>query len=177
MCMLLQFYMKFLTILLHWQHIDAAFAMLNCKRVEQGAWFSNKNLPRACFVPVSFLEMLGNNYDGLKKTLTGEGKILEAHVGDIVRGLIHPNKIWLEDVDVIYSVVHDTKSSHYIGVEIHLMDNTITLFHCGLPKADIRHGLLKIQKLAGKKTLLLIHFIIYYRKISFMILGIWDSFD
>ncbi|CAG7895900.1 unnamed protein product, partial [Brassica rapa] len=32
----------------------------------------------------------------------------------------------------------DKLSCHYIGVEIQLMDNTITLFHCGLPKANIK---------------------------------------
>ncbi|CAN7015823.1 unnamed protein product, partial [Brassica rapa subsp. trilocularis] len=35
----------------------------------------------------------------------------------------------LEDVDVIYGVSEDKLSYHYIGVEIQLMNNTITLFH------------------------------------------------
>ncbi|WZZ73006.1 hypothetical protein YC2023_084376 [Brassica napus] len=41
-------------------HINVAFEMLNCKRVEQGAWFRNNNLPAACFVPVRFLEVVGS---------------------------------------------------------------------------------------------------------------------
>nr|VDC88842.1 unnamed protein product [Brassica rapa] len=41
------------------EHINVAFEMLNCKRVEQGAWFRNNNLPAACFVPVDFLEVVG----------------------------------------------------------------------------------------------------------------------
>ncbi|CAG7897463.1 unnamed protein product [Brassica rapa] len=57
-------------------------------------------------------------------------------------------KVWLEDVDVIYSVIEDKLSCHYIGVEIQLMDNTITLFHCGLPKANIKRALNQIQELA-----------------------------
>lgn len=59
--------MKFLTILLHWQHINVAFEMLNCKRVEQGAWFRNNNLPPACFVPVKFLEEVGYAYESVRK--------------------------------------------------------------------------------------------------------------
>ncbi|CAF2157407.1 unnamed protein product [Brassica napus] len=102
-------------------HINVAFEMLNCKRVEQGAWFRNNNLPAACFVPVDFLEVVGYAYE---------------------------SKVWLEDVDVIYGVIEDKLSYHYIGVEIQLMDNTITLFHCGLPKANIKRALNKIQELA-----------------------------
>lgn len=79
-----------------------------------------------------------------------------------MKGLIHPKKVWLEDVDVIYGVIEDKLSYHYIGVEIQLMDNTITLFHCGLPKANIKRALNKIQELAGKN----INFIIQCRKIS-----------
>ncbi|CAN7105094.1 unnamed protein product [Brassica rapa subsp. narinosa] len=103
------------------EHINVAFEMLNCKRVEQGAWFRNNNLPAACFVPVDFLEVVGYAYE---------------------------SKVWLEDVDVIYGVIEDKLSCHYIGVEIQLMDNTITLFHCGLPKANIKRALNKIQELA-----------------------------
>ncbi|CAF2227910.1 unnamed protein product [Brassica napus] len=106
------------------EHINVAFEMLNCKRVEQGAWFRNNNLPPACFVPVKFLEEVGYAYE---------------------------SKVWLEDVDVIYSVIEDKLSCHYIGVEIQLMDNTITLFHCGLPKANIKRALNQIQELAVKK--------------------------
>ncbi|KAL0702401.1 hypothetical protein Bca4012_058523 [Brassica carinata] len=130
------------------EHIDAAFAILNCKRVEQTTWFRNKNIPTACFVPVSFLEVVGYNYKSLKKPPKKGIKLLEGHVGEVVRGFIHPNKMWLEDGDVIYGVVHDRLNSHFIEMEIHLMDNTITLFHCGLPKENITVGLTQIQKLA-----------------------------
>lgn len=75
---------------------------------------------------------------------------MEGCVGELVKGLIHPKKVWLEDVDVIYGVIEDKLSCHYIGVEIQLMDNTITLFHCGLPKANIKRALNQIQELAGK---------------------------
>ncbi|XP_048637133.1 uncharacterized protein LOC125609641 [Brassica napus] len=75
-------------------------------------------------------------------------KLLEGCVGELVKGLIHPKKVWLEDVDVIYGVIEDKLSCHYIGVEIQLMDNTITLFHCGLPKANIKRALNQIQELA-----------------------------
>ncbi|KAL0713557.1 hypothetical protein Bca4012_020535 [Brassica carinata] len=49
------------------EHIDAAFAMLNCKQIEQSTWFRNKSLPQACFVPVQFLELVGYSYESLKK--------------------------------------------------------------------------------------------------------------
>ncbi|KAG2312896.1 hypothetical protein Bca52824_024453 [Brassica carinata] len=120
------------------EHIDAAFAMLNCKRIEQSTWFRNKSLPEACFVPVQFLESVGYSYESLKKPPKKGIHILKGLVGEIVRGLKTPRKIWLEDVDVVYGVVHEIKSDHYIGVEIHLMDNTITLFHCGLHRKGIR---------------------------------------
>ncbi|KAG2330218.1 hypothetical protein Bca52824_001398 [Brassica carinata] len=45
--------------------------------------------------------------------------------------------------------IHCVKSNHFIGVEIHLMDNTITLFHCGLHQKGIRaENTPLIQKLA-----------------------------
>ena len=68
--------MKFLTILLHWQHINVAFEMLNCKRVEQGAWFRNNNLPAACFVPVDFLEVVGYAYESVRKPHKKKKKVI-----------------------------------------------------------------------------------------------------
>ncbi|KAG2298708.1 hypothetical protein Bca52824_035180 [Brassica carinata] len=135
------------------EHIDAAFAMLNCKRIEQSTWFRNKSLPEACFVPVQFLESVGYSYGSLKKPTKKGIQILKGSVGEIVRGLKTPRKIWLEDVDVVYGVVHERKSDHYIGVEIHLMDNTITLFHCGLHQKGIRvENTPLIKQLAVKKA-------------------------
>ncbi|CAN6998260.1 unnamed protein product [Brassica rapa subsp. trilocularis] len=130
------------------EHINVAFEMLNCKRVEQGAWFCNNNLPAACFVPVKFLEVVGYAYESVRKPHKKKQTLLEGCVGELVKGLIHPKKVWLEDVDVIYGVIEDKLSYHYIGVEIQLMDNTITLFHCGLPKANIKRALNQIQELA-----------------------------
>ncbi|KAL0731407.1 hypothetical protein Bca4012_027501 [Brassica carinata] len=85
-----------------------------------------------------FLESVGYSYGSLKKPTKKGILILKGSVGKIVRGLKTPRKIWLEDVDVVYGNVHERKSDHYIGVEIHLMDNTITLFHCGLHQKGIR---------------------------------------
>ncbi|KAG2264553.1 hypothetical protein Bca52824_071632 [Brassica carinata] len=130
------------------EHINVAFEMLNCKRVEQGAWFRNNNLPAACFVPVRFLEVVGYAYESVRKPHKKKQTLLEGCVGELVKGLIHPKKVWLEDVDVIYGVIEDKLSYHYIGVEIQLIDNTITLFHCGLPKANIKRALNQIQELA-----------------------------
>ncbi|CAN7061929.1 unnamed protein product [Brassica oleracea var. botrytis] len=130
------------------EHINVAFEMLNCKRVEQGAWFRNNNLPAACFVPVRFLEVVGYAYESVRKPHKKKQTLLEGCVGKLVKGLIHPKKVWLEDVDVIYGVIEDKLSYHYIGVEIQLIDNTITLFHCGLPKANIKRALNQIQELA-----------------------------
>ncbi|WZZ26701.1 hypothetical protein YC2023_010102 [Brassica napus] len=130
------------------EHINVAFEMLNCKRVEQGAWFRNNNLPAACFVPVRFLEVVGYAFESVKKPHKKKQTLLEGCVGELVKGLIHPKKVWLEDVDVIYGVIEDRLSYHYIGVEIQLIDNTITLFHCGLPKANIKRALNQIQELA-----------------------------
>ncbi|CAN6920229.1 unnamed protein product [Brassica oleracea] len=130
------------------EHINVAFEMLNCKRVEQGAWFRNNNLQAACFVPVRFLEVVGYAYESVRKPHKKKQTLLEGYVGELVKGLIHPKKVWLEDVDVIYGVIEDKLSYHYIGVEIQLIDNTITLFHCGLPKANIKRALNQIQELA-----------------------------
>ncbi|CAF1758165.1 unnamed protein product [Brassica napus] len=130
------------------EHINVAFEMLNCKRVEQGAWFRNNNLPAACFVPDRFLEVVGYAYESVRKPHKKKQTLLEGCVGKLVKGLIHPKKVWLEDVDVIYGVIEDKLSYHYIGVEIQLIDNTITLFHCGLPKANIKRALNQIQELA-----------------------------
>ncbi|WZY99209.1 hypothetical protein YC2023_071538 [Brassica napus] len=130
------------------EHINVAFEMLNCKRVEQGGWFRNNNLPAACFVPVKFLEVVGYAYESVRKPHKKKQTLLEGCVGELVKGLIHPKKVWLEDVDVIYGVIEYKLSYHYIGVEIQLMDNIITLFHCGLPKANIKRALNQIQELA-----------------------------
>ncbi|XP_033129542.1 DUF724 domain-containing protein 6-like [Brassica rapa] len=40
------------------EHIDGAFAMLNCRRNENAAWFHNYKIPKACFLPMEFLHCL-----------------------------------------------------------------------------------------------------------------------
>ncbi|RID40241.1 hypothetical protein BRARA_J00301 [Brassica rapa] len=92
--------------------------------------------------------MVGYGYESLRKPHKKKQTLLEGCVGEVVNGLIHPKKVWLEDVDVIYGVIQDRLSYHYIGVEIQLMDNTITLFHYGLPKANIKRAHNQIQELA-----------------------------
>ncbi|KAG2276994.1 hypothetical protein Bca52824_059549 [Brassica carinata] len=128
------------------EHVDAAFAMLNQKRIEQSSWFSEQGIPKACFVPVQFLETVGYSYENLQKPDRKGINILKGWVGEVVRCLIHPNKMWMQDVDIVYGVVHERLVDHFIGVEIHLMENTITIFHCGVHK--VKENPL-IQKLAG----------------------------
>ncbi|CAN6893168.1 unnamed protein product [Brassica oleracea] len=121
--------------------------MLNEKRIEQSSWFSEQGIPKACFVPVQFLETVGYSYENLQKPDKKGINILKGWVGEVVRGLIRPNKMWMQDVDIVYGVVHERLVDHFIGVEIHLMENTITIFHCGVHK--VKENPL-IQKLAGK---------------------------
>ncbi|CAN6829852.1 unnamed protein product [Brassica oleracea] len=116
------------------KHVDDAFAMLNQKRIEQSSWFSEQGIPKACFVPVQFLETVGYCYENLQKPDKKGINILKGWVGEVVRGLIRPNKMWMQDVDIVYGVVHERLVDHFIGVEIHLMENTITIFHCGVHK-------------------------------------------
>ncbi|CAF1741721.1 unnamed protein product [Brassica napus] len=47
------------------KHVDAAFAMLNQKRIEQSSWFSEQGIPKACFLPVQFFETVGYSYENL----------------------------------------------------------------------------------------------------------------
>lgn len=115
-------------------HVDVAFAMLNEKRIEQSSWFSEQGIPKDCFVPVQFLETVGYSYENLQKPDKKGINILKGWVGEVVRGLIRPNKMWMQDVDIVYGVVHERRVDHFIGVEIHLMENTITIFHCGVHK-------------------------------------------
>ncbi|CAN7015825.1 unnamed protein product [Brassica rapa subsp. trilocularis] len=75
------------------EHINVAFEMLNCKRVEQGAWFRNNNLPAACFVPVKFLEVVRYAYESVRKPHKKKQTLLEGCVGELVKGLIHPKKV------------------------------------------------------------------------------------
>ncbi|KAL0716231.1 hypothetical protein Bca4012_065553 [Brassica carinata] len=40
------------------EHIEGAFAMLNCRRNENAPWFHNYKIPKACFLPMEFLHSL-----------------------------------------------------------------------------------------------------------------------
>ncbi|CAN6908890.1 unnamed protein product [Brassica oleracea] len=97
------------------KHVDAAFAMLNQKRIEQSSWFSEQGIPKACFVPVQFLETVGYSYENLQKPDKKGINILKGWVGEVVRGLIRPNKMWMLDVDIVYGVVHERLVDHFIG--------------------------------------------------------------
>ncbi|KAF8100701.1 hypothetical protein N665_0218s0039, partial [Sinapis alba] len=87
-------------------------------------------------------------YESLKRPRREGKKFFLRYVREVVRGEIHPNKIWMEDVDVIYSAICEKNISTWIGIEIHLMNNTITLFHCGLPNGDINVDIPLIHNLA-----------------------------
>ncbi|WZZ60461.1 hypothetical protein YC2023_060568 [Brassica napus] len=126
-------------------HVDAAFAMLNQKTIEQSSWFSEQGIPKAWFVLVQYLEMVGYSYENLQKPDKKGIKILKGWVDEVVRGLIRPNKMWMQDVDIVYGVVYERLVDHFIGVEIYLMENTITIFHCVVQK--VKENPL-IQKLA-----------------------------
>ncbi|KAL0706417.1 hypothetical protein Bca4012_072843 [Brassica carinata] len=127
------------------EHVDAAFAMLNQKTIEQSSWFSEQGIPKAWFVLVQYLEMVGYSYENLQKPDKKGIKILKGWVDEVVRGLIRPNKMWMQDVDIVYGVVYERLVDHFIGVEIYLMENTITIFHCVVQK--VKENPL-IQKLA-----------------------------
>ncbi|KAF2556896.1 hypothetical protein F2Q68_00016181 [Brassica cretica] len=127
------------------EHVDAAFAMLNQKTIEQSSWFSEQGIRKAWFVPVQFLETVGYSYENLQKPDKKGIKILKGWVDEVVRGLIRPYKMWMQDVDIVYGVVYERLVDHFIGVEIYLMENTITIFHCVVQK--VKENPL-IQKLA-----------------------------
>ncbi|KAF2597155.1 hypothetical protein F2Q68_00008456 [Brassica cretica] len=91
-----------------------------------------------------YLDYVENNLKEKKPDKKGIN-ILKGWVGEVVRGLIRPNNMWMQDVDIVYGVVHERLVDHFIGVEIHLMENTITIFHCGVHK--VKENPL-IQKLA-----------------------------
>ncbi|WZY94182.1 hypothetical protein YC2023_066511 [Brassica napus] len=42
--------------------------------------------------------------------------------------------MWMQDVDIVYGVVYERLVDHFIGVEIYLMENTITIFYYGIHK-------------------------------------------
>ncbi|CAN7046436.1 unnamed protein product, partial [Brassica oleracea var. botrytis] len=111
----------------------------------RGIHYVEQGIPKAWFVPVQFLEMVGYSYENLQKPDKKGIKILKGWVDEVVRGLIRPNKMWMQDVDIVYGVVYERLVDHFIGVEIYLMENTITIFHFVVQK--VKENPL-IQKLA-----------------------------
>ncbi|KAL0667634.1 hypothetical protein Bca4012_030338 [Brassica carinata] len=71
------------------KYVDAAFAMLNQKRIEQSSWFSEQGIPKACFVPVQFLETVGYCYENLQKPDKKGINILKGWVGKVTCGSLH----------------------------------------------------------------------------------------
>ncbi|CAG7876348.1 unnamed protein product [Brassica rapa] len=45
--------------------------------------------------------------------------------------------MWMQDVDIVYGVVYERLVDHFIGVEIYLMENTITIFYYGIHKLEM----------------------------------------
>ncbi|KAG2277911.1 hypothetical protein Bca52824_060466 [Brassica carinata] len=112
------------------EHIDGAFAMLNCRRNENAAWFHNYKIPKACFLPMEFLHCSLSHDLAYKKEKVKGKKIFNDLFKDIVRGKVYPEKIWGEDVDVVYEITLGKKSNVWIGMEIHLKKKRITVYDC-----------------------------------------------
>ncbi|CAN7047991.1 unnamed protein product [Brassica oleracea var. botrytis] len=112
------------------EHIDGAFAMLNCRRNENAAWFHNYKIPKACFLPMEFLHCLLSHDLAYKKEKVKGKKIFNDLFKDIVRGKVYPEKTWGEDVDVVYGITLGKKSNVWIGMEIHLKKKRITVYDC-----------------------------------------------
>ncbi|XP_048633078.1 uncharacterized protein LOC106453954 [Brassica napus] len=112
------------------EHIDGAFAMLNCRRNENAAWFHNYKIPKACFLPMEFLHCLLSDDLAYKKEKVKGKKIFNDIFKDTVRGKVYPEKTWGEDVDVVYGITLGKKSNVWIGMEIHLKKKRITVYDC-----------------------------------------------
>ncbi|WZZ89333.1 hypothetical protein YC2023_117912 [Brassica napus] len=112
------------------EHIDGAFAMLNCRRNENAAWFHNYKIPKACFLPMEFLHCLLSHDLAYKKEKVKGKKIFNDLFKDIVRGKVYPEKTWGEDVDVVYGITLGKKSNVWIGMEIHLKKKRIIVYDC-----------------------------------------------
>ncbi|KAF3588903.1 hypothetical protein F2Q69_00030012 [Brassica cretica] len=71
------------------EHVDAAFAMLNQKKIKQSSWFSEQGIRKAWFVPVQFLETVGYSYENLQKPDKKGIKILKGWVDEVTCGSLH----------------------------------------------------------------------------------------
>ncbi|CAN6929777.1 unnamed protein product [Brassica oleracea] len=129
------------------EHIDGAFAMLNCRRNENATWFHNYKIPKACFLPMEFLHcLLSHDLDYKKEKVKGK-KIFNDLFKDIVRGKVYPEKTWGEDVDVVYGITLGKKSNVWIEMEIHLKKKRITVYDC-FQKESNNIDIPQVKKLA-----------------------------
>lgn len=124
--------------------------MLNCRRNENAAWFHNNKIPKACFLPTTFLPTLAYYIDLIDQRRAEGKNIFADGQKELVRGEIYPGKKWGEDVEVLYGVIVGRYGKHLIGMAIDLKKRTITLFHCGLPTEDRNNDISQIEDLAGK---------------------------
>ncbi|CAN6998264.1 unnamed protein product [Brassica rapa subsp. trilocularis] len=137
------------------EHIDGAFAMLNCRRNENAAWFHNYKIPKACFLPMEFLHCLLSDDLAYKKEKVKGKKIFNDIFKDTVRGKVYPEKTWGEDVDVVYGITLGKKSNVWIGMEIHLKKKRITVYDC-FQKESNNIDIPQVKKLAVLITNLLV---------------------
>ncbi|XP_033143443.1 DUF724 domain-containing protein 6-like [Brassica rapa] len=137
------------------EHIDGAFAMLNCRRNENAAWFHNYKIPKACFLPMEFLHCLLSDDLAYKKEKVKGKKIFNDIFKDTVRGKVYPEKTWGEDVDVVYGITLGKKSNVWIGMEIHLKKKRITVYDC-FQKESNSIDIPQVKKLAVLITNLLV---------------------
>ncbi|CAF1919085.1 unnamed protein product [Brassica napus] len=129
------------------EHIDGAFAMLNCRRNENAAWFHNYKILKACFLPMEFLHCLLSHDLAYKKEKVKGKKIFNDLFKDIVREKVYPEKTWGEDVDVVYGITLGKKSNVWIGMEIHLKKKRITVYDC-FQKESNNIDIPQVKKLA-----------------------------
>ncbi|KAL0721970.1 hypothetical protein Bca4012_036569 [Brassica carinata] len=95
-------------------HIEGAFAMLNCRIVDNPAWFHNYKIPKACFLPMTFLSTLGYYVDLIEKRKAEGKKIFADGQRELVRGEIYPHTKWGEDVEVLYGAITGRYGNHWI---------------------------------------------------------------
>ncbi|KAG2322854.1 hypothetical protein Bca52824_016067 [Brassica carinata] len=95
-------------------HIEGAFAMLNCRIVDNPAWFHNYKIPKACFLPMTFLSTLGYYVDLIEKHKAEGKKIFADGQRELVRGEVYLHKKWGEDVEVLYGAITGRYGNHWI---------------------------------------------------------------
>ena len=94
--------------------------MLNCRIVDNPAWFHNYKIPKACFLPMTFLSTLGYYVDLIEKHKAEGKKIFADGQRELVRGEVYPHKKWGEDVEVLYGAITGRYGNHWIGMAVDL---------------------------------------------------------